>query len=110
MNCASPSPEVMPHETHSVAARHPLALHFAPRSCLSARNLLALAYITPEGAAAAANARTLSARNLLRNLLALAGSPRSESSGAEMRRCLSARNLLALACITPEGAAAAVTA
>jgi hypothetical protein len=104
----------MPHETHSVAARHPLALHFAPRSCLSARNLLALAYITPEGAAAAANARTMSARDLLRNLLALAGSPRSDSSGAETRRCLSARNLLrnllALAYITPEGAAAAANA
>jgi hypothetical protein len=38
MNDASPSPEVMPHETRNFAGRHPLALRFTPRSCLSARN------------------------------------------------------------------------
>jgi len=72
----SPSPEVMPHGTSAVAERHPLALHFVPRSSRMTRNLLrnslALARFTPEGAAAAATATTLSARNLLRNLLALA--------------------------------------
>jgi len=61
MNDASPSPKVMPHETRIAAERHPLALCFAPRSYLSARNLLrnllALAWITPEGAAAAATAK-----------------------------------------------------
>jgi hypothetical protein len=38
MNQASPSPEVMPHGTSAVAERHPLALHFVPRSRLSARS------------------------------------------------------------------------
>ncbi|MFM1869151.1 MAG: hypothetical protein RL591_2559 [Planctomycetota bacterium] len=40
MNLALPSPEVMPHETSRFVRHHPLALHFVPRSCLSARNLL----------------------------------------------------------------------
>ncbi len=58
MNQASPSPEVMPHGTSAVAERHPLALHFVPRSSLSTRNLLALARFTPKVAAAATTAKT----------------------------------------------------
>jgi hypothetical protein len=34
MNLASPSPEVMPHETLRFVRHHPLALHFVPRSYL----------------------------------------------------------------------------
>jgi hypothetical protein len=51
---ASPSPEVMPHGTSQVATHHPLALRFAPRSCLIARNLPAFAWTgrdTAEGGA-----------------------------------------------------------
>jgi hypothetical protein len=73
---ALPSPEVMPHETSLFARHHPLALHCVPRLRLSTRNLLrnllALAWMTPEVATAVATATTLSARNLLRNLLAVA--------------------------------------
>jgi hypothetical protein len=37
VNFASPSPKVMPHETSRFDRHHSLALHFAPRSYLSAR-------------------------------------------------------------------------
>ena len=53
-----PSPEVMPHETRSVAGRHPLALHFVPRSYLSARSLSARDWRRGGFAASAALARS----------------------------------------------------
>ena len=61
---------------------------------LSARNLLALACMTPKVAAAAATAKILSARNLLRNLLALACMTPKVAAAAATAFMTSARNLL----------------
>ncbi len=65
MNRAPPSPEVIPHETSRVVRHLPLALRSALASATTAtnlsarnllRNLLALAWIAPKVAAAAATA------------------------------------------------------
>jgi hypothetical protein len=64
------------------------------------RNLLALAWIAPEGAAAAATAIIQIARNLLRNLLALAWIAPEGAAAAATAKSRALRNLLALACTT----------
>jgi len=58
------------------------------------RNLLALASLTPEGAAAAATAKIVSARNLLRSSLGLAWIAPEGAAAAATAKIVSARNLL----------------